>query len=410
MRKTLTDKDLEFYVLGSTVLSTGGGGIVPSEERFHTYVERLREGEKSPILVDASDLPPGCFVFEHMGVGGGIQAEIRRKYPLAPGSDPYYERWVKGFNTQEWISKMIDLHSESFPLCHWSQKPNELKDFTLDSYFSDITGMKPYAYILSEIGPNGFYEIINSADKGIPIVDGDLAGYRAVPEISLSTLNIYEINPGTVVFLSAWGDLVRVERTLNYQRLEDIARHLAISSGGAISGVHAISSSDLKRALVPSSISKAIEIGKFVLSYQKNSCGIVDIARAAGGSIIFEGKVDMFIRETKDSFHFGDIFIAGIGDHLGKELRIWFKNENHITWLNGTPYVCSPDLISVVDKNTGVGIPNANEREWYSGREVCVLGIPAYDAWYTLRGLKIFNPKHFGFDISFKPLRDLVSK
>lgn len=410
MRRPLTPKDLEFYLLGSTLLSTGGGGIVPSEERFHASLEKLGEGKKSPILIDSSDLPPDSFIFEHSGVGGGIQAEIRKKYSLTPGSDPYYERWVTGFNTQEWIDKMIDRHSERFPLSYWSRKPGEYKDITLDSYFSDTMGIKPYANVIGEIGPNGFYEIMNCAEKGLPVVDGDLAGHRAVPELSLSTLNIHEINPGIVVFLSAWGDLIRVERALDYQRLEDIARHLAISSGGAIGGMHAISSGDLRKALVPASVSKAMEIGKFISSYQRKNDGIGGITKTAGGSIIFKGKVDNFIRETKDSFHVGDIFITGTGDYSNKELRIWFKNENHITWLNSTPYVCSPDLICVVDADTGCGIPNALEREWYSGRDVYVIGIPAWKMWYTPRGLRIFSPKHFGFDIEFKPIHDLISR
>ena len=24
-------------------------------------------------------------------------------------------------------------------------------------------------------------------------------------------------------------------------------------------------------------------------------------------------------------------------------LRVWFKNENHVSWLDGKPYVASPD-------------------------------------------------------------------
>lgn len=409
MRRALNPEDLRFYLLGSTVLSTGGGGIVPSEERFQTSLQKLEERKKFPVLIDSGDIPSGSFVLERSGVGGGIQADIRKKYSLTPGSDPYYERWVRGFNVKEWIDKMIERRSRTFPLSSWSRKSSENHDTNLDSYLSEVLGTRPYARVIGEIGPNGFYDIIDSINDGYPIVDGDLAGHRAVPELSLSMLNVHEIDPGMVVFLSAWGDLIRVERVLDYQRLEDIARHLAISSGGSISGMHAISSENLKKSVVAGSISKTITIGNSVLSFQRGSIGINEIAKAAGGSVIFDGKIDNFIRETKDSFHFGDIFISGTGDYSGRELRIWFKNENHVSWVDDKPYVCSPDLVCVIDRDTGTGLPNALEREWYGGRQVCVIGIPAWKMWYTPRGLRIFNPKHFGFDLEFRPLQDIIS-
>ncbi len=409
MRRILNPEDLRFFLLGSTVLSTGGGGIAPSEERFQASLEKLDERKKFPVLIDSKDLPSGSFVFERSGVGGGIQADVRKKYSLTPGSDPYYERWVRGFNVREWIDKMIERRSRTFPLSSWSRKPSEDNERSLDSYLSEMSGIRPYARVIGEIGPNGFYDIIDSIDDGCPIVDGDLAGHRAVPELSLSMLNVHEIDPGKVVFLSAWGDLIKVERVLDYQRLEDIARHLAISSGGAIGGMHAISSEDLKKSVVPGSISKTITTGKSILSFQKGNTGIDEIAKAAGGSVIFDGKIDNFMRETRDSFHMGDIFISGTGNYSGKELRIWFKNENHVTWVNDESYVCSPDLVCVIDNDTGTGIPNALEREWYGGRRVCVIGVPAWKMWYTPRGLSIFGPKHFGFDMKFRPLQDIIS-
>ncbi len=408
MRRTLNEENLKSYITGSTLLSTGGGGIPPSEERFYSSIEKIMDKDEFPVLIDSSDLPSDVYIIEHSGVGGGIQAEIRKKYSLTPGADPYYERWVRGFNTKEWIDKFINRYSEIFPLSSWSRKPSDNEGLTLDSYFSNSTGIKAYATVIGEIGPNGFYELLNAAENRLPIVDGDMAGYRAVPEISLSTLNIHEIDPGKVMFSSAWGDIITVEKTLSYQRLEDIARHLAISSGGAISGIHAIKSADLKKSVVLNSISKTMEIGESIKSYQLKKSGIDHVLKTAGGSIIFEGKVDNFIRDTKDSFHIGDIFLTGVGNYHMKELRIWFKNENHISWLNNKPYVCSPDLICVIDKYTGLGLPNAFEREWVYGREVYVVGIPAWKKWYSPRGLQIFNPRHFGFDIEFKPIEDLT--
>jgi DUF917 family protein len=39
---------------------------------------------------------------------------------------------------------------------------------------------------------------------------------------------------------------------------------------------------------------------------------------------------------------------------------------------------------------------------------VAVWGMKAVPAWRTERGLKIYNPKHFGFDIEWKPIEKLA--
>ena len=37
-------------------------------------------------------------------------------------------------------------------------------------------------------------------------------------------------------------------------------------------------------------------------------------------------------------------------------MEVWFKNENLVSWLNEQPCMCSPDLVSLVYKDSGRGI------------------------------------------------------
>ena len=45
--------------------------------------------------------------------------------------------------------------------------------------------------------------------------------------------------------------------------------------------------------------------------------------------------------------------IKGTGKYAGQTLKIWFKNENQISWIDEKSYVTCPDPFTVVDRETG---------------------------------------------------------
>jgi DUF917 family protein len=45
---------------------------------------------------------------------------------------------------------------------------------------------------------------------------------------------------------------------------------------------------------------------------------------------------------------------------------------------------------------------------WTQGRKVAVVGVKAVDCWRTERGIQIYNPKHFGFDLDYVPIEELI--
>ncbi len=407
VKRTLSRSDLWAYLIGSSVYATGGGAAIPSEERFNKIVDDLESRHPLPELIQSSEVADDSSVFKHIGAGGGIQADVRARYPIVPGGDPWYERFVRGFDQSDWIRKQVDLFSAKYPMSVWSEVPSPEWAGRGEEELATITGSAPVANVVGEIGPNGFYEFISTARKGIPLVDGDLAGGRAVPELSISIANIMQVNPCPVVFTTVWGDLIRVDKVLNFQRLEDITRYLAVSSGGSVGGVYRISGRDLKRSIANATVSKTIKLGHSILDGRKTGDPIQRILDSDSDAVLlFKGKVSLFARKLENAFHLGEIRLEGSEEYHGHDLRIWFKNENHISWFDGKPYVTSPDLISVVDAESGTGLSNAIEREWQYGRRVAVIGISANEAWMTERGLKLFSPHHFDFEIDHKPLKD----
>ena len=72
-----------------------------------------------------------------------------------------------------------------------------------------------------------------------------------------------------------------------------------------------------------------------------------------------------------------------------------------IFWRDGQPEVTVPDLITVVDEQTG--LPITTEALKY-GLRVAVLGLPCYPKWRTPEGLALVGPRYFGYEIDYVPL------
>ena len=52
--------------------------------------------------------------------------------------------------------------------------------------------------------------------------------------------------------------------------------------------------------------------------------------------------------EDRAGYMYGTTTIAGADGFKGHTLKVWFKNENHISWLDDKPYVTSPDMICLL--------------------------------------------------------------
>ena len=100
-------------------------------------------------------------------------------------------------------------------------------------------------------------------------------------------------------------------------------------------------------------------------------------------------------------YMFGTTTVEG----SGHTLRVWFKNENHVTWLDGRPWVLSPDLIMVLDAASGEPCTNTLLPE---GASVGVIGARADDKLLTPRALLHLGPRRYGFDMEYTPIETLM--
>lgn len=103
---------------------------------------------------------------------------------------------------------------------------------------------------------------------------------------------------------------------------------------------------------------------------------------------------------------YGTTTVEGEGPDAGHTLRVWFKNENHVTWRDGTPWVCSPDLIMTLGAD---GTPYTNTL-LPEGARIGVVGAVADARLRTPAALDLLGPRHYGYDLPYLPIEQLVRR
>ena len=131
-----------------------------------------------------------------------------------------------------------------------------------------------------------------------------------------------------------------------------------------------------------------------------NIVDISNILEILSAKKIFYGTIDNINKNNADGFLQGTIFVSGSGMYENKKAEIFFKNENLIVWIDGHVSATCPDLISIIDNDLN-GVCN---KDITNGMEVSIVAIPCIELWKTDKGIKIFNPKIFGFNIDYIPI------
>lgn len=368
--KTLSEKDVIDFIYGASVYGTGGGGSVESA------MSLLQDAKDRGIkfkLVDPLEVPDDEIVACPYGVGGGVSEEIRKRFASLP------------------------------------RLPRHEIILIAVKEFEKYLGKQVYGFIPGELGAgNSLLAMYLAALTDRYTVDGDTVG-RSVPEVAHSTFTICDVPITPFVITTPSGDSMLVTRVLNDQRAEDIDRFMAIASGGGVTVIdHPVDGKTLRNSIVPNTVTKSIEVGRSVRAAREKGSDLVDaLLESTKGHLLFQGKISMVDRENRDGFIWGSVELKGLGTFQENNYKVWFKNENLMTWMNGKPHVTCPDLVSIVDADTCHALSNWGD-DLTEGRDVIVLGIRAPDIWRTARGLELLTPKYFGYDVKYRPIEDII--
>ena len=362
--RELNREDLMNILLGCTILGTGGGGSL--EEGLRNIDEALEAG-KTFRLVTFDELEPEAVIGTPYACGAisPLTEEEKKKYARLKETD------------------------ESMYLLNMKQLERFL-------------GRDVSAVISTELGggntATAFY-VGAMTDRFI--VDGDPAG-RSVPALQHSTYYLKGVPMCPMAVMNEFGEGAVFTNVYDDERGEDLVRALAVVSRNTIAVMdHVNTAAVLKDAVIRGAISFAEKIGKaFRETKAAGGDYVAAVTEAGDGKPMFRGVVTESRFETRDGYTFGDTVLEGEGGCAGHTLHIWYQNENIISWLDGEPYVTVPDLICFF--NLDEAMPQLNPYAKV-GEHAAIVALPAPEEWTTERGLEVFGPRSFGYEIDYKP-------
>ena len=133
--------------------------------------------------------------------------------------------------------------------------------------------------------------------------------------------------------------------------------------------LYAATVAQLREAAIPGTITLAEEIGKVVRRARLEEDNPVETIREAiGGFLIFRGKIGDVERRTEAGFAKGDAMVDGIDEYAGQQLQLSFQNEHLAARIDGEFRVTVPDLLAVLDVDTGEPITTEGAALWLPGR------------------------------------------
>ena len=359
------------FVRGCTFYATGGGGL--PENGIESLMSEINE-KGFVQITDISEIPDDAVAVCPFLMGS-----------IAPHDEATLKE-MAGFGFIDGVNK------EKARLAKAIQE--------LEAY----TGVKTTVVVPIELaGANTSGPISAGSSLGMMAVDGDYCG-RALPEILQITPYLYDRKWLPVASVDEWDNVCIIKKATNLRVVERIGKLISAGAYGLAGQAGFImSGKELKETVIAGTLSKSYELGKFIREAQEAHLDHIPqkIAEKVGGWVLAEGKRTDFEDEDRIGYYWGTTTIQS---DAGDEYKIWFKNENHVCWKNGEPFVSSPDLICVVDRHTGEPIPNPKMRQ---AQEVAIIVLPCDERLRQDKIKKVLDPQYFGFeDISYVPVEE----
>lgn len=230
---------------------------------------------------------------------------------------------------------------------------------------------------------------------GLKVVDADLVGGRAVPNIDMDVFNLYNLSITPLAVVVDTGEILVLDKIRKPELIEKSVRSFVKLYGraGFLVG-YSLSGREAKRILPRGTISRSIKLGEAICrARQRNKDPLDAIVRLSGGREVLRGSITKIELKNKAGFLVGRVSLRGKLSGKRVTARVLVKNENIALVLSKKQAVVLPDLIVLVNPDTGRAYHNA---ELKKGAEVGVISIPALPIWKSARGLKIMNTDVLG--------------
>ncbi len=372
-----TRQECEDFVRGLCFMGAGGGG--PPKGGLKLLLAQLEAG-RAIEWVDVDSLPDEAWTATVAGMGG------------RGGEGP-----------EEELIKLGCIKEKYDALGLMVAAVQALEDFAR---------VKVEAIVPGEIGGSNVPAPIAAAlELGVPVVDGDYAGGRAIPEVPQTIPEMRGVPVCPLSFVTRWGDVLILKDTVSTAMADRIGRMINLASYGFIGfSWYLMQVKEVKGVLAAGTLTRALRVGQAIReAREKGADPVAAAVEAVEGWLLFEGEITATEIADEESYAFGlgAHQLKGLGSYAGHTFKIWYKNEYHVSWMDGKPFVTSPDALIMVDLKTG---EPATSYDFSVGDQVAVIGRKAHPVHRTERGVEALGPRHFGFDLDYVPIEERVKE
>lgn len=357
MSRLVAEEDLEDIARGAAILGTGGGG----NPYIGMLLARAAIREHGPVtLVSAEEVPDQALVAQ--GAMMGAPTVMVEKVP--EGGEV-----VRAF---ELLGNLLGR-----PLTHVT--------------CAEVGGV------------NSTIPFVVAATLRIPLVDADAMG-RAFPELQMTLPGLAGIRATPMTLGDEKGNRLVLD-TVDNHWTERLARTATVDMGCSTQlAAYSCTGRQLKDTMVLGSLSLSQELGRLLRETRAaHADPVTAVITRLGGRRLFTGRVVDLRRRTESGFARGTAHLAGLEQDAGSGFELRFQNENLVALRDGQVAASVPDLICVLDTETGEPVTTEDLRY---GFRVTVIAAPCDPRWRTPAGLRLAGPRYFGYDFDYLPLEE----
>lgn len=369
--KLTTEQQVEDFVRGCTFFATGGGGLPANGKR--SLMDELNAGREIG-WIDVHEIPDDA-----MSVCPFLMGSIA----------PHNEATVKEMASYNMTPETsVNLEGDRMAKAILA--------------LQEYTGKKFDVVVPIELaGANTAAAMAAAARLGMVTVDGDYTG-RAIPEIVQITFNYNGHCLTPVASVDEWGNECIIKSAVNPRTVEHIGKLISVAGYGLAGQAGcALDGKNTRETVIAGTLSECYTAGKLLREAREaGKDPVKELLAVFGGYELGRGRITVKDDYDGAGYYWGTVTV----DCGGNELKYWFKNENHVVWKNGEPYVTSPDIIAAIDTDTGEPIPNPLS---HVGQNIALVALPCKP---QQADTTLLTPRYFGFDIDHIPVDKVMGK
>ena len=242
----------------------------------------------------------------------------------------------------------------------------------------------------------------SAARRGLPLVDADGMG-RAFPEVQMVTLGAGGAKAWPLVLADESRNVVAITDAVDNASAERLARSVVVGMGGS-----ADRRSLRRHRTVPARSGRsrtasvlAVAIGRALRTARSENR---DADRGHRPTVWRSSPVHRQGRRRQADhdcrIRRGRLSLTGLDEDTGRTAEVDFQNENLVVRSEDEVLAAVPDLISLVEAESGQPLTTEGMRY---GVRAHVVGIPSSPLWWRPEALRLVEPRAFGYDMD--PIR-----